>query len=411
MDRLNFFNPFKDKEITHEDVLTRNFLILLKNIPAVQIAFLELIKSKTKISDFESIAMGQLSVSEIYTQVTSGNLLTGIQDHKILSIIISDDSYLNSHTVQESDRNARYDGVMICDPSWVFIIENKPYVGNVWEGQLDPNKEDANGNYIIQEPCCLSWRDIIIILTSLLEHNISSIIEKTIVDDFLEYINETYSWLNPYSRLGLCKGNKLLIDKRCGDILKECFPQKELKYHKGWKHYIDTSEEDSVVRQIALDYDDNSITLWMYAGDIMSAARVLYSDIRTDRIQELDNNYIVRPNFHFSYQGTGLVWFTTSNISALEYIDFWRKNTPYQVSRERVREFYNDLKEKHIVDSNDSELEEKILSKQYPKLNVCPCILLGYKWTLEEAVVLDRENRFADDCMEKIKVINSVYRK
>ena len=46
MEKLNFFNPFKDKDITHEDVLTRNFLLLLKNIPAVQIAFFELIKQK-----------------------------------------------------------------------------------------------------------------------------------------------------------------------------------------------------------------------------------------------------------------------------------------------------------------------------------------------------------------------------
>ena len=84
MERLNFFNPFKDKDITHEDVLTRNFLLLLKNIPAVQIAFFELIKQKLPTIGLESISMGQLSVSEIYTQVTSGNLLTGIQDYKIL---------------------------------------------------------------------------------------------------------------------------------------------------------------------------------------------------------------------------------------------------------------------------------------------------------------------------------------
>lgn len=409
MERLNFFNPFKDKDITHEDVLTRNFLLLLKNIPAVQIAFFELIKQKLPTIGLESISMGQLSVSEIYTQVTSGNLLTGIQDYKILSIIISDDSYSNNHIVQESERNARYDGVVICDPSWLFIIENKPYVGNVWEGQLDPNKDDAKGNQLLPVPCCLSWREIIIVLTSVLEHNLSTLIEKTIVDDFLEYINETYSWLNPYSRLGLCKGNKLLLDKRCGEVLKECFPQKELKYHKGWKYYIDTSAEDSVVKQIALDYDDNYITLWMYAGDTMVAAREMYKHIDIDKINELSSNFIVRPNFHFSYQGTGLVWFTTSSISARDYIALWQNNEPRQVDRATIEVFYNELKNKGIVDPNDELLEEKILSKQYPKLNVCPCILLGYKWSLEDAVALDRENKFACECKSKIQQIISVY--
>lgn len=409
MERLNFFNPFKDKEITHEDVLTRNFLLLLKNIPAVQIAFFELIKNKLPTIGLESIAMGQLSVSEIYTQVTSGNFLSGIQDHKILSIIISNDTYSSNHIVKESERNARYDGVVLCDPSWVLIIENKPYVGNVWEGQLDPNKDDANDNQLLPDPCCLSWREIIVVLNSVLEHNLSSVIEKTIVDDFLEYIDETYSWLNPYSRLGLCKGNKLLIDKRCGEVLKECFPQKDLKYHKGWKHYVDTSAEDYVVKQIALDFDDNCITLWMYAGDTMVAARKLYERIDLDKVQRLNGEYIVRPNFHFSYQGTGLVWFTTSNISAIDYVSYWKNNELRQVNRENINAFYHDLKSKSIVDPNDEVLEEKILSKQYPKLNVCPCILFGYKWSLEDAITLDRDEKFADDCKNKIQQIVSVY--
>lgn len=390
-------------------MLTRNFLLLLKNISAVQIAFFELIKNKLPTIGLESIAMGQLSVSEIYTQVTSGNFLSGIQDHKILSIIISNDTYSSNHIVKESERNARYDGVVLCDPSWVLIIENKPYVGNVWEGQLDPNKDDANNNQLLSDPCCLSWREIIVVLNSVLEHNLSCVIEKTIVDDFLEYIDETYSWLNPYSRLGLCKGNKLLIDKRCGEVLKECFPQKDLKYHKGWKHYVDTSAEDDVVKQIALDFDDNCITLWMYAGDTMVAATKLYERVDLDKVQRLNGEYIVRPNFHFSYQGTGLVWFTTSNISAIDYISYWKNNELRQVNRENINAFYQDLKSKSIVDPNDEVLEEKILSKQYPKLNVCPCILFGYKWSLEDAITLDRDEKFADDCKNKIQQIVSVY--
>ena len=125
MDRLNVFNVYKDKELNHEDVLTRSFLILLKNISAVQAAFFELIRNKMPDIGLESFALGKLSISEIYTQTTSNGLLKGKQEYKILSVVISDDEYSNSHVVQESSRNARYDGVVICDPSWIFIIENK----------------------------------------------------------------------------------------------------------------------------------------------------------------------------------------------------------------------------------------------------------------------------------------------
>lgn len=141
----------------------------------------------------------------------------------------------------------------------------------------------------------------------------------------------------------------------------------------------------------------------------MVAAREMYRHIDIDKITELSSNYIVRPNFHFSYQRTGLVWFTTSSISARDYIAFWQNNEPRQVDRATIEVFYNELKSKGIVDPNDELLEEKILSKQYPKLNVCPGILLGYKWSLEDAVALDRENEFTYECKSKIQQITSVY--
>ena len=409
MERLNLFNPFKDKDISHEDVLTRNFLLLIKNINAVQIAFFELIRNKMKSIGLESIALGDLSVVEVYTQVTSGNLLAGIQEHKILSIVISDDNYQSDHIVEESTRNARYDGVVICDPSWVFIIENKPFVVNIWEGQLDPNTEDANGNDLIQNPCSLSWREIIDVLNAVLNHNIFNIIEKTLIEDFLEYINETYPWLNPYTRFELCKGNKVLIDKRCGDILKQCFPNFEYKYHQGWKHYIDTSAEDAVVRQIALDYDENSIMLCMHAGNTMASSREFYKRIDPELVKGLDEKYVIRTDFHFSYRGTGLVWFSTSKINIFEYIDYWKRNEPKQIQRDQFVSYYNGLKEDNIIDSKDEEMEKTILSKQYPNLNVCYGIQFGYKWSLEEAIILDNGGKFVDECREKINRIYAIY--
>lgn len=325
MERLNIFNPY-EKDMSHEDVLSRNFLILVKNIPSVQMAFLELIRNKMPQIGLESIALGQLSVTESYTQVVSGNLLAGIQEHRILSIIISDDKYDHSHVVKESTRKARYDGEIICEPGWVFIIENKPFVGNIWEGQLDPNEEDKKGNKLIQQYCSLSWREIIEILNSIIERDMISYLEKNIINDFLEYINEAYPWLNPYSRLGFCKGIKWLINRRCGDIIKACFEGKELKYHRGWKYYIDTSAEDSIVKQVALDGDENGITLWMYGGDTMSSARDLYRNINNDVVRKLlDEKYLISSNFHFSFQGTGLVWFSSSEIDILDYIDFWKE--------------------------------------------------------------------------------------
>lgn len=409
MDRLNIFNPYRNKEDEHEDVLTRNFLVLLKNIPAVQIAFFEMIKEKVG-DDIEKMSFGKLSVNEVYTQVSSGGRLKNIQDNNILSVYISDDELETKHKVEKSKRKARYDGVIMCEPSWVFIIENKPYVGNAWENQLDPNVDDANGNNIIAKPCCLSWREIIDVLSSIVNNNLSSFLEKTIIDDFLTYIDESYKWLNPYNKLGLCKRNKWLIDKRCANILKECL-EREIKYHRGWKYCVDISDEDSIVREIALDCNDNEITLWMYAGEVMTSARELYKNLKIGDLEEMEKlNYVVRPNFHLSFMQSPLVWLQT-NMDVKEYAEYWKNEEIKQVPSEEISDYCEVLNKKRVI-KNDSELiANKITSKAYSKINVCPAILFGYKWPLDKAISLDADNKFIDECKEKINMIREAYGK
>lgn len=411
MNRLNFFNPFLEKEATHEDVLTRNFLILVKNIPTVQIAFLELIRSTVPDAQLESIALGELVVTDVTTQVVSGGMLAGTQECSIMSVYISDDKLITTHSVEASERNARYDGVIKCDPSWVFIIENKPYVGNAWIEQLDPNKEDASGNIVLEKPCCLSWRDILFILGNILEHNLASSIETIVIEDFLNYVNENFSWLNPFNRLGLCKGNKGLIDKRCGVVIESCFAGKELKYHKGWKSYIDTSREDYVVKQVALDTDERSITLWMYGGDTMNSARSMYCTLDLEKMKKLiEEGYEIESNFHLSFRSSNLAWFKSA-MNVVDYAKYWKEQTKInQVNKEEVENYCKCLGENKVLVEDKELLVTKILSKQYKKINVCPGIFFGFNWPIEEAIQLDNEGRFVNECKEKIRRIRECYK-
>ena len=416
MDRLNFFNPYKDKDNTHEDVLTRNFLILVKHIHAVQTAFFETIRNKMPSIGLESIAAGELSVNEVHTQISSGNYLSGEVGRRLLSIIISDDELVTEHPVQKSDRKARYDGVILCDPSWLFIIENKPSVGNIWEGQLDPNNEDANGNIIIQEPCCLSWRETISMLTDVMERNTSSDIEREMIGDFLEYINENYSGLNPYRRLGLCKSDRTLINLRCADILKECYPGKEIKKHKGWNYCINNAAEDNIIRLPALFYDNDNkrIKLCMFAGAVMTGARAFYKNLRLERFKELLDDEHVKmkavPEFRLLCKGDKIVEFDTSHISPDKYVAYWKETELRQLTREDIQPFYDKIVKDKVIKADDKALQEKVLGHKYDKINVSPAISLEYEWPLGDAIDLDDADKLVDECRKRIENIYSLYR-
>lgn len=418
MDHLNFFSPFQSRKENHEDVLTRNFLILVKNIPLLQVAFFEMIREDLakKGVKIESISQGELNVSDVYTQVDdSSSIFDRVNGGKLISVYISDEKYLPDHQVVKGERAARYDGVFLCEPSTVFIIENKPRVGNAWEGQLDPNMEKLRDVEVIPQYCSLSWRDIINAINNLNAIDVLSPLEHALINDFTDYIDKNYSSLNPYYRFDLCKSDKYLLDHRCYQLMQEY--NENVRYHKGWKYYVPGCY---IIPEIALDsFVQNGnweINLWMYAGDIMNAAREAYKKVNREellKLKENDPHYSFAPNLHFSTQQTGKVWCKTS-LSFDDYLEYWqgqqKQGMINQIKRVEFDTYPKDLLQKGMMDQTDiQEFEDKIAAKDYQKVNLCPGFLIKYTWKKEEAIELDKKGAFGNSFREVIKKTLDVF--
>lgn len=414
MDHLNVFNPYKNKSNNHEDELTRSFLILLKNIPIVQVMFFEMVRNDLPKCKIDSIASGDLGVEEVYTQLSNSNdIFTSnmVEGRTLLSIIISDDKLDQEFQVQNADRQARYDGVILCNPSWLFIVENKPSRENVWLGQLNPNISEEADITIIDKPCCLSWRGIISGLNSLVQNNMVSGLERILIENFIEYVDNEYSWINPYTTFGVCKNNLYLLNKRCISVMANSkIPgvSSEVKYHKGWKHYIESGR--NTVKKIALDANESAsdwtIDLWMYAGDTMNSARETFEKLDIDELLELQTKgFQLFKNFHISYRSSNLLWFD-GNLTIEEYLRFWKREYKNlkQVKRVDFITLFDTLEQNQIIEAEDrSMIQERILNKNYDKLNVCPGFLVKYSWSSQIAISLDKSNKFEVDFRDKVK--------
>ena len=415
MDHLNLFNSYKNKSNNHEDELTRSFLILIKNIPVVQMLFFEMVRREMANIDIESIVTGGLAIEEVHTQLSNTNDLFSseiVDGRTLVSIIISDDKLKTEINVRNDDRQARYDGVITCYPSWIFIVENKPSRENIWVGQLNPNVSEDKDIKIIEKPCCLSWREVITGLNTLVQNRMISGFELQAVEDFIEYVDNEYPWINPYTSFGVCKGNVYLLNKRCVSILGDCeFKgiKREVKYHRGWKHYIESGE--NTIKQIALDANETdkgfTIDLWLYAGDTMSAARETFSKLDVEKLLALQNQgFNLSSNFHLSYRSSNLLWFEGS-LTFEEYIRFWKSEhiNLRQLKREEFIDYFNFLEDSNIILREDrSIIQEKILSKKYDRLNICPGISIRYTWDEQTAIDLDRTDYFDKDLLQKLNI-------
>lgn len=414
MDHLNLFAQFENRPENHEDILTRNFLILVKNIPQVQNDFFKLIQNDLSTKN-TSLTHSKLKLSQIYTQTDSKNdIFNDISNVNVLSIIISDDRFKTLHEVKNSDRHARYDGVITFKQPWVFIIENKPSVHNAYEEQLDINLLNGRNISIQSTPCTLSWRDILLTLNKIAKNKTLKVFERTAINDFIEYVDYYYSFLNPYQQFDLCKSNEYLLNRRCNAIMESYSENAEVKHHKGWKNYIDI--ESKYIQKIALDSevtgDSWAINLWAYFGDTMNLSKAAYKDLNVEKLFFLKNNknYTFSPNFHFSFSTSGLVW-TACNLTFEDYIKYWKNHSDIkQIKRDNFKEYFDFLVKDNIIEStNFSKFNEKILSKNYPNLNVCPGFLIKYTWQKDKAIALDKNGNFEDDFKRIISEILSIF--
>ena len=359
MDHLNIFNSYKNKSNNHEDELTRSFLILLKNIPIVQVMFFEMVRNELPEYKIESISSGDLSVEEVHTQLSNSNdLFTSdiIEGRTLVSVIISDDKLESETTVRNDDRQARYDGVILCNPSWLFIVENKPSRDNIWLGQLNPNISEELDIKIKEKPCCLSWRRIISGLNSLIKNNMIVGLEGVLIDNFIEYVDNEYSWINPSTTFGVCKDNVYLLNKRCITAMSNVNVKgikPEVHYHKGWKHYIESGQ--NTIKQIALDANsdgsDWTVELWLYAGDTMNSAKETFEKLNLEKLHILQSQgYDISKNFHVSYRSSNLLWFDGS-LTMEEYIKYWKNEfkTLKQAKKTEFSDLFNKLEIEHMI--------------------------------------------------------------
>jgi len=419
MERLNYFNPYSSKAGTHEDQLTRAYLVLLKHSFHAFAIFMNYCRSKHKVNlaaDELPLDLNRLIEYPWQIETQKGN--PAISSSWLISVLITDSSIKGAtESIEVSDRNARYDGIITFGSHLSMIIENKPRSGNVWFAQLNPSKNGLSEETTLYENGVqLEWKGIIQQLNHVLEAPTLSGFERVMINDFLEFINDNFGFLNPYHRLDLCRGNHELIQRRIMNLLKSIVNDEGLvNYHQSWGYVIKVPYDP--MREIGLILNSKDNVWWLelsfYFGATQSQSKAFYASV--PNIKHLDSGgWNIYPNFHVAYQSSNLVWFKSS-MSAIDYIDFWRKNIKmiYQRRRNEVISLFDWLQTEKVLDfSNDEllKLDDKFFKTAMPNLNVCPEVGIIFSIKSIDAERMDRSDGLAKEVknriLEGLKVIS-----
>lgn len=375
MERLNYFNPYTSKNSNHEDQLTRAFLVLLKHSIHTFSAFLSYVNKKNENSHkFEFIDF----IEENWNfETQKGNPF--IETNLLASILITDNQITDTLQVQVSERNARYDGIITFGSKLTFVIENKPRSQNVWFDQLNPSRSNlSEETEIITSPILLEWKVIIKHLNLLKSLETINGFERIMIEDFLDFIDTTFPYLNPFDNFKLCKSNSELLYRRINNILKEIVNDENIvEYHRGWGFYIKTPY--NAIKKIGLILGEKENDWWLelslYFGDSQSQAKAFYN--KNPNLFVLNEDWYYYPNFHLSFVTSNLVWFSTNKEYHEKYIDFWKSNISkiFQHPKSQVHNLINNLVSENVIiidDKKSKELNEKFFQTNMQTINVCP---------------------------------------
>lgn len=423
MSRLNVFESFQSKHASHEDQLTRTFLVVLRCSPAsllffydyVYISVNKLINQKKLQTIIPSISEIDFEKMEIETQKSN---IKDLLCDQLISVLITDQIFDKPlQDIAISERGARYDGIVSFPDRLTLLIENKPNYYNVWDEQLHPSLlslADVDKEIeLVKVPALLEWKEIIKKLSKLLPLNSINGTEKIIIEDFLEFIDSYFPSLNPYDNFAQCKNYLPHLKRRANNILKSLVvDENTVKYHRGWANsYIETSFEEIRMVGLIIREENNiwylRIELWF--GDTMNQARSFYnSNIQFEEILSLANQgWQYDANFHISHIQHHLIWFSTSNNEKETYYDYWSKNynNIRQYSKDDLPRYLDELGELKIIDMNEEiriKVEQEIINTNRNYFNVCPGFGLVYEYDSIKAVELDKQDKLIPEIKTKI---------
>jgi hypothetical protein len=421
MDRLNYFNPYDSKAGSHEDQLTRAYLVLLKHSSHALFTFVDYARCNQQTSgDEQPISIVELLDQDWDFETQKGNPV--IDTNFLLSVLITDEQLkTDDSNVKPSERNARYDGVITFGKSLTIIIENKPRSSNVWPDQLNPSRQnlaDDKTTTVYRHPIVLEWKEIIKQLNHLLHLPTISGCEKIMIEDFRSFVNDNFPFLNPFDSLHQCKRIPEFLDQRINNLLKSLLQderdESKIGYHRGGGYFIQTPYPQ--IGRICLSHNEQEndlvLTLGLYFGDTQRAAIAFYkSDPNISHLQ--GTKWDAAPNFHVAYRSSGLMGFESENSE--HYLQFWKDNVDKirQQKRAEVPKFLKSLADQKVLSMTKEageKLEEKFYNTKMPSLNICPGFRLHFP--IPNAEALDKDGKdgklkfiLAEKIREGLKII------
>jgi hypothetical protein len=404
-DHLNLYSPYQRKNAGHEDALTRAFLIVLRGVPVAHAAWLHLVDQAHRANQGGGVPqLHSLPTPRVYMQ--TAQVPDGVK--KVISLVQTDEEVFRESDAMSSDRRQVLDGVVGYN-ELAIVIENKPSHRDIWEGQLDVNV--PTGVEHDSRIATVTWESIVTAWGRLLEAGHLGIAEALLLGDFLDYVEEHFPRLRPYSKVGLCGTDNWRLTRRCKAILTAIGGEKHVAYHRGWGWYLDLPGGLSA-RKIGLFADvrgdEPTLVLEIDPGDTMGQARIMYRSVQIEDVLALveREQWAGWPNFHLMFMTSGFFHVGPAHVHLADYWRLWTTNKDLlrRWKREEFDAAFVALQSHGIVtQAQRADFDSQTVETKRGNIIFAPGLTFRWRLPIDEAGILDERNRLEDEVADSIR--------
>ena len=387
----NLLRPFSLNFPQHENRLTWAFLVALKYDPVLQNFFRELVESRLPPEGREHYNFWE--PARISTQTKWIDSSTS----RLVSVLLTDETIDESMAVEWSSRDAVYDGVIEYPNGLTLIVENKLSHDNVWLEQLSPSQSSISGNVddvlLHDSAICLEWSEILEGVLKYADSGTAAFGSREMLRDLLSFVEEFHPSLTPYRTFRLCGNRYEALSRRAIRLLDRLGEQVELESRND--DYLFRPEKIAervwiwVEKKLTLNVD-------IYPADTVSQARRFYQQV--DRAAFLGlGQWEVRPNLHFSYMNTHLI-FAETNWGTDRYFDYFAGGQFYgQMDQATLVPLAERWKTDGIITGEvRRKLEYQFNFTKRTTLNVIPGFSVCREWDLSAVIDLEEKGKLEE---------------
>ncbi len=247
--------------------------------------------------------------------------------------------------------------------------------------------------------CSGQTLDVLADFNGILERNLVSGAEYSVLSDFLVYVEDQFPGLGPYRTLGLCAGNAFRTARRLRSVLADALEtESRIDRYGSCADKADLPGVGSRVYLSPFGPNPNAIQLWVAAADTLAQARIFYK--RPNAVAGVrrlkEEGWTVGLNFHFGAMQAGYVW-TGGSIDPDSYLDLWTNEIHHAgaIPRDKWSEYFDWLVEKKIATAADrEEFDLRFTSTNRQTATPRPGLFVARRWLTPDAVQLDAAGKF-----------------